>query len=130
MITLLSKGVQKKGKAGSACKNAFLMVGFVEVAAEVEAGGSGDEGMGGLTSNSSNTPGCSTTIGSIVRLGKIFHFSSPDPKNFIPKSMIRRRNSTFHNQNSPYSEPVAELEPKLFQSRKRNRSRNCSTVNH
>jgi hypothetical protein len=44
--------------------------------------------------------------------------------------MIRRRNSTFHNQNSPYSEPVAELEPKLFQSRKRNRSRNCSTVNH
>jgi hypothetical protein len=105
MITLLSKGVQKKGKAGSACKNAFLTVGFVEVAAEVEAGGSGDEGMGGLTSNSSNTPGCSTTIGSIIRLGKIFHFSSPDPKNFIPKSMIRivRIRNRWRNRNKNYS---------------------------
>ncbi len=111
MITLLSKGVQKKGKSGSACKNAFLMVRFVEVsaevevAAEVEAGGSGDEGMGGLTSNSSNTPGCSTTIGSIVRLGKIFHFSSPDPKNFIPKSMIRivRIRNRWRNRNKNYS---------------------------
>ena len=114
------------------CKNAFLMVGYVEAEAEVEteAGGSGVEGMGGFTSTSSNTPGCIVTIGSILSLVKIFHFSSPNPKNFIPKSMIRRRNSTFHNQNSPYSEPVAELEPKLFQSRKRNRSRNCSTVNH
>jgi hypothetical protein len=111
------------------CKNAFLMVGYVEVEAEV--GGSGVEGMGGFKSSSmsSNTPGCMITIGSILRLGKMFHFSSPDPKNFIPKSMIRRRNSTFHNKNNLDSEPVAEPEPKLFQSRNRNRSRNCSTVN-
>jgi len=48
------------------CKNAFLMVGYVEAEAEVEteAGGSGVEGMGGFTSTSSNTPGCIVTIGS------------------------------------------------------------------
>ena len=107
MITLLSKGVQKKGKAGSACKNAFLMVRFVEVSAEVEteAGGSGVEGMGGFTSTSSNTPGCIVTIGSILPLVKIFHFSSPDPKNFIPKSMIRivRIRNRWRNRNKNYS---------------------------
>jgi hypothetical protein len=63
------------------CKNAFLMVGYVEAEAEVEteAGGSGVEGMGGFTSSmSSNTSGCMITIlFSILRLGKMFLFSSP-----------------------------------------------------
>jgi len=88
-------------------KNAFLIVGLVSLASllMVEAGGRGVEGVGGFTSMSSITPGCMITIGSIfsttistrllsnigglmgglsrglvsiLRLGKKFHFSSPD----------------------------------------------------
>ena len=85
-------------------KNAFLIVGLASLLM-VEAGGSGVEGAGGFTSMSSITPGCMITIGSIfsttistrllsnigglmgglsrglvsiLRLGKKFHFSSPD----------------------------------------------------